>query len=96
MTYRELEVNTEIRLKERLDSEFGGERRKYRQITCTVVEKYPYMCIVEDGMGRRRGVAVGELVMNGVVTQEPCFEALRLDAGSRGVHAGRHCRNAKQ
>lgn len=37
-----------------------------------VVAKYPNMCIIKDSKGRRRGTAVGELVMNQVIAQEPC------------------------
>ncbi len=75
MTYAELKINTKIKLKQKPD----GERRAARAMRCTVVAKYPYMCIVEDSKGRRRGVAIGELIMNKIVTQESCFEAMRKE-----------------
>lgn len=54
MTYEQLEVNTEIRLKEKQD----GEGRQKRKVKCTVIAKYPHMCIVED---RKGGGAVSQL-----------------------------------
>lgn len=82
MTYEELKVNTKIRLKEKPDD----EQRMHRMVTYTVVQKYPYMCMIRDENGRRRGAAVGELIMNGVITQPPYFESMRRerDADNRG------------
>lgn len=75
MTYEELTVNTEIKLKEKGD----GQRAPSKKIKYTVVTKYPYMCIVEDSKGKRRGVAVGELIANKVVDQDPVLESLRKE-----------------
>lgn len=76
MTYKELELNTEIRLREKGE----GERAQSRLVRYAVVAKYPNMCIVEDRKGRRRGVAVGELIVNKIINQEPIFESLRRES----------------
>lgn len=77
MIYEELETGTEIGLREKPHETC----RLYKTVKYRVVSKYPRMCIVEDQKGKRRGVAVGELVMNGIITQDPYFESLRKDAG---------------
>lgn len=77
MTYAELELNTKIKLKQKPDNEKGASQK----VEYIVVAKYPHMCIVEDSKGWRRGAAVGELVMNKIITQEPCFEAMRKERG---------------
>lgn len=81
MTYEELKINTEIKLKEKPNWEW--EKTPCRTVKYTVVAKYPGMCIVEDKRGHRRGVAVGELIMNKIIVQAPCFEALRCE-GRKG------------
>ena len=91
MTYEELEINTEIKLREKPDE----EKRQYMAVPCTVVAKYPSMCIVEDKRGRRRGVAVGELVMNKVITQEPYFESMRRNVSNDNKQTGWRKRNMK-
>lgn len=86
MTYEELELNAGIKLKEKPDD----EQRAYRMVPYTVVAKYPCMCMVEDDRGRRRGVAIGELVMNRVISQEPRLEALKRESRKpRGSRQGR-------
>lgn len=92
MTYEELEINAEIKLKEKGD----GERASHKMVKYTVAAKYPNMCIIEDRKGRRRGAAVGELVMNQVITQEPCFESLRKDANRDRQLDGWRKRNTKR
>ena len=91
MTYEQLEVNTEISLKEK--SEDG---RNSRKIQYTIVSKYPHMCIVEDRKGRRRGVAVGELIMNKVITQNTYLEALRGELRTCNKKRGWHKKETKQ
>lgn len=78
MTYRELEINAEIKLREKGE----GERAPSRLVRYTIVAKYPNMCIVEDKKGRRRGVAVGELIINKIINQESNFEFLRRESNS--------------
>lgn len=75
MTYDELKINTMVRIMEKPD----GERVPCRTVKYTVVAKYPSMCILEDNKGRRRGVSVGELIMNKIITQTPYFEELRRE-----------------
>ena len=77
MTYAELELNTKIKLKQKSDNERGAAQK----VEYTVVAKYPHMCIVEDSKGWRRGVTIGDLVMNKIITQELCFEAMRKERG---------------
>ena len=84
MTYKELDLNTKIKLKEKPDD----EQRAYRMVKYTVVAKYPSMCMVEDKKGRRRGVAIGELIVNKVIQQERHLEALRRE---NGKPRGRSC-----
>lgn len=91
MTYAELKINTQIKLKQKPDE----ARMPVRATRCTVVAKYPHMCIVEDSKGRRRGVAVGELIMNKVITQEPCFEAMRKECMKDNQSSGWHKREIK-
>lgn len=87
MTYKELEVNTEIKLREKGE----GQRAPFRKIRYIVVAKYPNMCIVEDRKGRRRGVAVGELIVNKIINQEPVLEFLREEgSGTRKTSRGWH------
>lgn len=92
MTYGELEINAEICLREKPHEEC----RKYITVKYRVVGKYPRMCIVEDQKGKRRGVAVGELVANKVITQEPYFESLRKSAGKEKQLEGWRKRNSRR
>ncbi len=91
MTYAELKINTQIKLKQKSDS----ERAPVQVVRCTVVAKYPHVCIVEDSKGRRRGVAVGELIMNKIITQEPCFEAMRKECTKDKTSSAWHKRKVK-
>lgn len=75
VTYDELKVNAVVEIKEKPDE----ERAAYRKKKYIVVAKYPSMCILEDRKGRRRGVSVGELIMNKVITQSPYFEMIRRE-----------------
>lgn len=75
MTYDELKINTVVEIKEKPDE----ERAACRKMKCLVVAKYPSMCILEDKKGRRRGVSIGELIMNKIITQSPYFEMIRRE-----------------
>ena len=78
MTYDELKINTVVEIKEKPDE----ERAAYRKMKYIVVAKYPSMCVLEDRKGRRRGVSIGELIMNKVITQSPYFEMIRREKSS--------------
>ncbi len=78
MTYDELKINMKVEIKEKPDE----ERAACRRMKYIVVAKYPSMCILEDKKGRRRGVSIGELIMNKVITQSPYFEKIRREKGS--------------
>lgn len=84
MTYEELEIGTEIKLKEKSDD----EHRVHKMAAYIVVGKYPGMCMVADSKGRRKGVAIGELVMNNVITQSPYFESMRRSIDSDSKSCG--------
>ncbi|MDE6365167.1 MAG: hypothetical protein K2L86_13055 [Lachnospiraceae bacterium] len=75
MTYDQLEINSKIRIREKPDN----EKSPSRLVKYTVIAKYPSMCVLEDGEGRRRGVSIGELIMNKIITQAPYFEKLRSE-----------------
>ena len=91
MTYAELKINKQIKLKQKSDS----ERAHDQVVRCAVEAKYPHVCIVEDSKGRRRGVAVGELIMNKIITQEPCFEAMRKECTKDKTSSAWHKRKVK-
>lgn len=91
MTYGELKINTEIMLKEKPYEEC----RAYKSKKYTIIAKYPSMCIAVDSTGRRRGIAIGELIMNNVITQEPRFESLRNEHDTYKIPRGWHKKNAK-
>ena len=80
MTYDELKINTVVEIKEKPDE----ERAAYRKMKYIVVAKYPSMCVLEDRKGRRRGVSIGELIMNKVITQSPYFEMIRREKAVDG------------
>lgn len=87
MTYEELPVGRKIRINEReFDDESGRTRTVRKQYT--VSEKYPRMCIVENGKGSRRGLSMGDLVVNGIIEQETCLEAIRKEAVPRAFRKG--------
>lgn len=79
MTYDELKINTVVEIKEKPDE----ERAPSRKVKYTVVAKYPSMCVLEDRKGRRKGVSIGDLIMNKVITQSPYFEMIRREKCSR-------------
>ncbi len=86
MTYKELRINSEIELKEKEDD----KRASPMMVKYTVIAKYPNMCIIENRKGRRRGAAVGELIMNKIITQEPAFESLRKEGSGAKASRGWH------
>lgn len=75
MTYDELKINTVVEIREKPNE----ERVPSRKVKYMVVAKYPAMCILEDKKGRRRGVSIGELIMNKIITQSPYFEMIRRE-----------------
>lgn len=54
----------------------------------TVAEKYPHMCIAKDAKGSRRGLSMGDLIVNGVIKQEAGFEALRKETRTGAFRKG--------
>lgn len=75
MTYDELKINATVEIKEKPNE----ERAAYRKMKYIVVAKYPSMCVLEDKKGRRRGVSIGELIMNKVITQSPYLEMIKRE-----------------
>ena len=46
---------------------------------CTIVQICPNQIIVQDRMGFKRGVAIGELIVRGIIKQEGRFQELRAE-----------------
>jgi hypothetical protein len=88
MTYKELPIGQKIKINEReFDDNSGRTRTVKRQYT--VSAKYPHMCIVESRKGsRKRGLSLGDLVINGIIRQSAELEALRKEPGSREFRKG--------
>ncbi len=89
MTYKELAIGTKIKLKKKRERERGISEKTKAKIY-TVKAKYPYMCIVEDHAGRKRGVPIGELIMNGIIMQGEAAEALRRERNKEKDVSGWH------
>ena len=89
MTYKELAVGTKIKLKKQREREKGISEKTKAKIY-TVIAKYPYMCMVEDRAGRKRGVPIGELIMNGIIMQSEAAEALRRERNEEKDVSGWH------
>ncbi len=88
MTYKELPIGQKIKINEReFDDKTGRTRTVKRQYT--VSAKYPHMCIVESRKGsRKRGLSLGDLVINGIIEQRAELEALRKEPVSRTFRKG--------
>lgn len=75
MTYKELKIGQEIDIKEKADCEDGkphNVQKKYR-----ILKKYPHMCMEEDINGRKRGLSLGDLVINKIIKQDAHIEAIK-------------------
>lgn len=87
MTYEELPIGQKIKINEReFDDKTGKAHAVRRQYT--VSAKYPRMCVVENGKGSKRGLTLGDLVINGIIEQKAELEALRKEPGSRAFRKG--------
>lgn len=87
MTYEELPVGRKINLKEHeSDSLTGRTRAVWKRYT--VAEKYPRMCIVKDEKGSRRGLSIGDLIVNGIIKQDAELEALRKETRTGAFRKG--------
>ncbi len=78
MTYKELPVGRKINIKEHESDKATGRTRVVRK-WYTVAEKYPHMCIAKDAKGSRRGLSIGDLIINGIIKQDTELEALRRE-----------------
>ncbi len=88
MIYEELPIGHKIKINEReFDDNSGRTRTVKRQYT--VSAKYPHMCIVESRKGsRKRGLSLGDLVINGIIEQRAELEALRKEPVSSTFRKG--------
>ena len=88
MIYEELPIGHKIKINEReFDDNSGRTRTVKRQYT--VSAKYPHMCIVESRKGsRKRGLSLGDLVINGLIEQRAELEALRKEPVSSTFRKG--------
>ena len=87
MTYQELPIGQKIKINERESDSITGRTRTTR-IQYIVIAKYPSMCIVENTRGSKRGLALGDLVVNGIIEQKADLEALRTEPRSRTFRKG--------
>ena len=87
MTYQELPIGQEIKIREREFDWLAGRTRTVRK-QYIVSAKYPSMCIVENTKGSKRGLTLGDLVVNGIIEQKAELEALRKETGSRAFRKG--------
>lgn len=78
MTYKDLQIGQKIKIKEYIKERLE-DRANYKKVTYTITEKYPHMCIVEDEKGYKRGLSMGDLIMNGIIRQRAELEAIRKD-----------------
>lgn len=78
MTYEQLPVGQKINIKERESDRLSGRTRVVRK-RYTVAEKYPHMCIVRNAAGSRRGLSMGDLIINGIIEQKTELEALKKE-----------------
>ena len=87
MIYEELPIGHKIKINEReFDDNTGRTRTVKRQYTISA--KYPRMCIVENRKGSRKGLSLGDLIINGIIEQKAELEALRKELGSRAFRKG--------
>lgn len=87
MTYEKLPVGRKINIKEHESDKATGRTRVVWK-WYTVAEKYPHMCIAKDAKGSRRGLSMGDLIVNGVIKQEAGFEALRKETRTGAFRKG--------
>lgn len=78
-----LEVGQVIELEykrydEGLEQPVRGKRKLVKE-PCTIVQICPNQIIVQDRMGFKRGVAIGELIVRGIIKQEGRFQELRAE-----------------
>ena len=78
MTYEKLPVGRKINIKEHESDRLTGRTRVVWK-WYTVAEKYPHMCIVENEKGSRRGLSMGDLIINGIIEQKAELEALKKE-----------------
>lgn len=82
MTYEELQIGQKIKIKERVGYE--GEKPRTVQKCYTVTAKYPCMCMVEEAGGHRRGLSMGDLIINNIIEQSADIEAIRKNPCKNG------------
>lgn len=87
MTYKELPIGQKIKISERESDRITGKTRTVRK-QYTVSAKYPCMCIVENEKGSKRGLSLGDLVINGIVEQKTELEELRKEVLPRAFRKG--------
>lgn len=88
MTYEQLPIGQKINIKERESDRLSGRTRVVRK-RYTVAEKYPYMCIVINAHGSRRGLSLGDLIINGIIEQKAELEALKKEPSPRAFRKKR-------
>lgn len=87
MRYKDLRIGQEIKIKERKEDRMD-DRAYYKTTTYTITEIYPHMCVAVDRKGRKRGLSMGDLIMNGIIEQCAELEAIKKEPTSRTFRKG--------
>lgn len=87
MRYKDLRIGQKIKIKERKEDRVD-DRAYYKITTYTITEIYPSMCVAVDRKGHKRGLSMGDLIMNGIIEQSPEIEAIKKEPTSRTFRKG--------
>lgn len=82
MTYKELQIGQKIKIGEREPDDGTGRTRIIKK-QYIITAKYPHMCIAEDRRGSRRGLSLGDLIMNGIIVQKAELEAVKKEPSEK-------------
>ena len=87
MRYQDLRIGQEITIKV-LKEDSMKSRANYEIKEYTITEKYPRMCVAVDKKGHKRGLSMGDLIMNGIIEQCAELEAIKKEPTSRTFRKG--------
>lgn len=68
MRYKDLRIGQKIEIKEHKE-DHTEDRAYYKITTYTITEIYPRMCVAVDRKGHKRGLSMGDLIVNGIIEQ---------------------------
>lgn len=87
VTYKDLRIGQKIKIRENTEESIKS-RARYKIRIYVVAEKYPHTCIVKGPKGSRRGLSMGDLIINGIIEQRPEIEALKKEPVPRTFRKG--------